>query len=299
MAILVDQGTRIIIQGITGTNGRNLAGRLVEEGSPLIGGVSPRGAGAEVVGRPVYASCYEAIAEGGANASFLSVPANAALDAALEAIDAGIRIVVVYAEGVPTSDAIFMSAYARSRGVKLIGPNAAGCVSPGQANLSDLNGSLLIPGNVGIVSKSGTLTYEVIDDLRRHGLGLSSVVCLGGDPVTGLRHRDALDLFERDGATDAVVLIGELGGRSELEAAKFISTASKPVIAYVAGRHAPPGKRMGHAGALMGASDENVPAKEAALSNAGAIVVGTLLQIGESVQWALGSVPSVSTETTA
>lgn len=281
MAILVDRHSRIIIQGITGRNGRNLAGRLVEEGSPLIGGVAPGRAGTEVAGYPVFASCYEAVAETGANASFLSVPATAVLDAALEAIDAGIRTLVVYTEGVPVVDAMRMAAYARSRGARLIGPNAAGCISPGEANLSDLNASFLTRGRVGIVSKSGTLTYEVIDDLNRHGLGQSSVVCLGGDPVIGTSHRDVLQLFEDDPDTDAVVLIGEIGGRSELQAAEFIARSSKPAVAYLAGRHAPARKRMGHAGALMGGPEENVPAKEVALRSAGARVVHSLLEIGE------------------
>lgn len=302
MAILVDRNSRILIQGITGTNGRNLAGRLIEEGSPIVGGVSPTRAGTEIAGRPVFASCYEAVAETGANASFLSVPAGRALEAALEAIDAGIETLVVYAEGVPILDAMRMSTYARSRGARLIGPNAAGCISPGEANLSDLNALFLKRGRVGVVSKSGTLTYEVIDDLNRHGLGQSTVVCLGGDPVIGLRHRDALVLFEKDPGTDAVVLIGEIGGRSELDAAEFIRTSGKPVVAYIAGRHAPPGKRMGHAGALMGGPEENVPGKAAALRAAGTRVVDSLLNIGDAVRQALAGrteqdTPSVSLRT--
>lgn len=289
MAILVDAHSRIIIQGITGSNGRNMAARLIREGSPLVGGVSPGRAGTEVAGRPVFASCHEAVRETGADASFLSVPAQAALEAALEAIDAGIRTLVVYAEGVPIGDAIHMAAYARHRGVHLIGPNAAGCVSPGGANLSDLDASSLTPGNVGIVSKSGTLACEVIVDLHRHGPGLTSVVCLGGDPVTGLRHADVLTLFEKDPRTEAIVLVGELGGRSEHEAAERLDGITKPVIAYIAGRHAPPGKRMGHAGALMGAPDENVPAKMQALERAGATVVEGLPGIGKTVHRALSA----------
>lgn len=287
MAILADAGSRIIIQGITGTTGRNLAGRLVEEGGPLVGGVSPARAGSEVAGRPVFATCYEAVAEAGANASFISVPAPRVLDAALEAIDAGIGTIVVYAEGVPVLDATRMVAFARSRGARLIGPNAAGVISPGFANLSDLGAANLRPGRVGIVSKSGTLTYEVIEDLNRHGLGQSTVVCLGGDPVIGMSHRDALTLFEADQGTDAIVLIGEIGGRSEHEAARFVATALKPVIAYIAGRHAPPGKRMGHAGALTGGPEEDVPGKEDALRAAGARIADTLFSIGDIVREAL------------
>ncbi|WP_137389977.1 succinate--CoA ligase subunit alpha [Rhodoligotrophos defluvii] len=280
MAILVGRNSRIIIQGITGGVGRNLASRFLDEGSPLVAGVSPRNPGGEVAGLPVYASCYEAVAKAGATASFISVPAPRMLDAALEAVDAGIGTIVAYAEGVPMLDALRMAAYARARGARLIGPNAAGCISPGEANLSDLNAALLRRGRIGVVSKSGTLTYEVIADLNRRGLGQSTVVCLGGDPVIGTSHRDVLELFERDDETDAIILIGEIGGRSELDAAEFIKTAGKPVIAYIAGRHAPPGKRMGHAGALMGAPDENVPGKQAALRAAGAWVVDSLFDIG-------------------
>ena len=284
MAILVGRQSRIIIQGITGGVGRNLAHRFLDEGSPLVAGVSPRNAGGEVAGLPVYASCYEAVAEVGATASFISVPAPHMRDAALEAIDAGIKTIVGYAEGVPMLDALHMAAYAKARGACLIGPNAAGCISPGEANLSDLNGALLRQGRIGIVSKSGTLTYEVIADLNRHDLGQSTVVCLGGDPVIGTSHRDALALFEQDDDTDAIVVIGEIGGRSELDAAKFIWTMNKPVIAYIAGRHAPPGKRMGHAGALMGAPDENVPGKQGALRAAGALVVDSLFEIGDATR---------------
>lgn len=283
MAILVDQRTRIVIQGITGHTGRNIAAKMLAEDSPLVGGVAPGRGGQTVGALPVFHTCYEAVRQIGANASFLSVPAARALDAALEAIDAGIRTIVVYAEGVPVLDAMRMRAYARVRGAYLLGPNAAGCISPGQANLSDLNATFLRPGPVGIASKSGTLTYEIIDDLNRFGLGQSSVVCLGGDPVIGMSHRDSLELFENDPQTRAVVLIGEIGGRSELDAAEFVAGMTKPVVAYIAGRHAPPGKRMGHAGALLGAVEENAPAKRRALEQAGAVTVDNLMQVGGHV----------------
>ncbi len=283
MAILVDHASRILIQGITGHTGRNLAAKMLAEPSPLVAGVAPGRGGRSVEGVPVFDSCYQAVAGCGANASFICVPARYALDAALEAIDAGIAVIVVYAEGVAVHDALLMAAYARLKGTTLIGPNAAGCISPGLANLSDLSAANLRPGRVGIVSKSGTLTYEVIDELNRAGLGQSTVVCLGGDPVIGTEHRRVLELFEADPATDAVVLIGEIGGRSELDAADFVTRMSKPVVAYIAGRHAPAGKRMGHAGALLGAADENAPAKQARLANAGAIVVESLTRIGAAV----------------
>ena len=287
MAILVDSDSRVLIQGITGHTGRNHAAKLLAEKSPLVGGVSPRRPGGEVEGLPVFASCHEAVAATAANTSFVSVPAPFACDAALEAIDAGIRTVVIYTEGVPVHDAVRICAYARARGARIIGPNAAGCISPGLANVSDLNAALLTEGRVGIVSKSGTLTYEVIDALNAANLGQSTVVCLGGDPVIGVRHAETLALFAEDPATEAIVLIGEIGGRSELEAAELIPTLGKPVVAYIAGLHAPPGKRMGHAGALLGSPEENAPGKRAALGKAGATIVDDVLDIGEAVRKAM------------
>jgi succinyl-CoA synthetase alpha subunit len=283
MAVLVDAHTRILIQGITGHTGSNLAGRMLDEGSPVVAGVSPSRPGGEIAGVPVFASCHEAVRATGANASFICVPAAFALEAALEAIDAGLATIVIYAEGVPVHDAITIAAHGRLRNLRILGPNAAGCISPGLANLSDLNAKLLMPGTVGIVSKSGTLTYEVIDALNRRGLGQSTVVCLGGDPVIGTRHADVLQMFETDPDTEVVVLIGEIGGRSELDAAEFVATMRKPVIAYIAGLHAPAGKRMGHAGALLGSPEENVPGKRAALERAGAHVVSDVLAIGDTV----------------
>jgi succinyl-CoA synthetase alpha subunit len=283
MAVLIDHTSRIIIQGMTGHTGRNLAARMLAEQSPLVAGVAPGRGGGEVEGLPVFDSCHEAVERRGANASFVCVPAARALEACLEAIDADIAVIVVYAEGVPVHDALIMAAHARARGATLLGPNAAGCISPGKANLSDLNAASLRPGRIGIVSKSGTLTYEVIDDMNRRGFGQSSVICLGGDPVIGTDHRRILELFEADPTTDAVVLIGEIGGRSELHAAEFVARMSKPVVAYIAGRHAPPGKRMGHAGALAGTDDENVSNKQARLRAAGAIVVESLTRIGAAL----------------
>jgi succinyl-CoA synthetase alpha subunit len=283
MAVLVDGATRILIQGITGHTGTNLANRMLDEGSPVVAGVSPSRPGGDVANVPVFASCHDAIRATGANASFICVPAGFALEAALEAIDAGVSTIVVYAEGVPVHDALVLGAFGRSRDVRVLGPNAAGCISPGLANLSDLNAKLLMPGPIGIVSKSGTLTYEVIDALNKRDLGQSTVVCLGGDPVVGTSHADVLKMFETDSETQAVVLIGEIGGRSELDAAEIVATMHKPVIAYIAGLHAPPGKRMGHAGALLGSPEENVPGKRAALERAGAHVVSDVLAVGEAV----------------
>lgn len=279
MAILVDRASRIIIQGITGTNGRNTAGRMLEGGTPLVGGVTPGRSGERVHGLPVFGCCREAVAALGANASFVSVPARFVLDACREAIEAGIALLTVYTEGVPVADAVLIRALARGRGATVLGPNAAGCASPGQANLSDLNDRYLIAGRVGIVSKSGTLVYEAMDGLAREGLGESTVVCLGGDPVMATEHRDVLKLFEADPDTDVVMLIGEIGGRSELAAAAAIAAMKTPVVAYVAGHHAPAGKRMGHAGALLINAEESALGKTAALERAGALVADRITKI--------------------
>jgi len=287
MAILLDAQSRIIIQGITGYVGRNAAGRMLEAGTALVGGVTPGRAGQEVGGVPVFESCFEAVEKVAANASLVLVPAPFALDACLEAIEAGLSLVSVYTEGVPIGDAARIAAVARARGAVVLGPNSGGCVSPGIANVSDLNDAFLSPGPVGVVAKSAAITYEVADLLAAAGLGVSSVVCLGGDPLLCTYFGEILERFEADPATRAVVMVGEIGGRAELEAAKVVRTMTKPVIAHVLGRHAPPGKRMGHAGALLGDEDENVPGKSAALAVAGALVADRFVDIAERVAGAL------------
>jgi succinyl-CoA synthetase alpha subunit len=283
MAILAGADSRVVIQGITGYNGRNVASRMLEGRTPLVGGVTPGRGGARVLGLPVVDSCDEAVRELRANAAFVSVPAPAAREACEEAIAAGIRLLVVYTEGVPIADAIAMAAFARARGAVLLGPNAAGCVSPGLANVSDIHDANLDVGSVGVVSKSGTLACEVVDGLREAGLGESTVVCLGGDVITGTSHRDVLERFEADPATDCVALVGEIGGRSELAAAEVVASMKTPVVAYIAGASAPPGRRMGHAGALLASHEEGAAVKAAALRLAGARIVEDITQIGEAV----------------
>lgn len=283
MPILAGSNSRIVIQGITGYNGRNIAGRMVHGRTPLVGGITPSRGGATVHGVPVVGSCYEAVQVLGANTTFVSVPAPMAREACEEAIEAGIRLLVVYTEGVPIVDAIQIAAFARARGAVLLGPNAAGCVSPGLANVSDINEANLDPGHVGVVSKSGTLACEVIDGLRAVGLGQSTVVCLGGDAVIATSHRDILQRFEADPQTHCVVLVGEVGGRSELAAAEFVASMRTPVVAYIAGRSAPPGKRMGHAGALLASHEEGAAHKMATLQQAGAHIVADITGIGPAV----------------
>lgn len=284
MAIIVDQTSRILIQGITGPTGRSYAERMVRDGTPLVGGVAPGRQGQTVAGVPVFDSVEDAVAATGADAALSAVRSALALGAALEALAAGIRTLVVYTENVPLHDAIRMCAYARARGARLLGPNSAGVISPGRANLADLNDSNLRAGRIGIVSKSGTLTYEVIDDLQARGFGESSVVCLGGDPVIGTTYADVLPLFEADDKTDLVVLIGEPGGRLEYEAISAMQGMTKPVVAYIAAQNAPPEKRMGHAGAIYGGGDTSAAAKLAAFRAAGCEAVGRVTEVAAAVE---------------
>jgi succinyl-CoA synthetase alpha subunit len=276
MGILVGSTDHIIIQGITGRTGRAAAARMAEDGTPLVGGVSPGKRGQHVEGRPVFDTVREAVSAVDATASFVSVPSSGALAAALEAIDAGIRTLVIYTEHVPIADAMRIRAAARSAACTVLGPNSAGCITPGQANLSDLDARNVRPGRIGIVSKSGTLTYEIVDGIVAAGEGLSSVVCLGGDPVIGSDHATILRRFEEDPDTDVVVLIGEIGGSSEVRAADVVARMSTPVVALIVGRHAPPGKRMGHAGALLADASESAAAKAERLAMAGAVVVDVI-----------------------
>ncbi len=284
MAILIDQTSRVMIQGITGAFGRSLAKRMIEDATTIVGGVTPGKSGETVHGLPVFGTCYDAVSETGANCSFISVPAAYAMDACLEAINAGIKTITIYTENVPIHDAIAICAHANSQGATVIGPNAGGCLSPGFANLSDGNEQLYVRGPVGFVSKSGALASEIAMYLEQVGLGISTIVCLGGDPIIATGHRAILELFEADAETEAVVLVGEPGGQSELAAAEYIATMQKPVVATILGRHAPPGKSMGHAGALMGQEEEGASAKMAALQSAGAVVVESITSISNEVR---------------
>jgi len=287
LAIIVDKNSRILIQGITGPTGRSYAERMIANGTPLVGGVTPGRRGQTVAGVPVFDNVEDAVAATGADAVLSAVRSSLALDAALEALAAGIRTLVVYTENVPLHDAIRMRAYARARGARLLGPNSAGVVSPDKANLADLNDRNLRPGRIGIVSKSGTLTYEVIDDLQARGFGESSVVCLGGDPVIGTSYADVLPLFEADAETDLVVLIGEPGGRLEYDAIAAMRSLTKPVVAYIAAQNAPPEKRMGHAGAIYDRGDTTAAAKLDAFRAAGCEAVGRVTEVAAAVERAL------------
>jgi succinyl-CoA synthetase alpha subunit len=281
MAILAGDMRRVLVQGITGEIGAGFAERMSAAGDFLVGGVTPGRGGAEVCGRPVFGTVDRAVRATEATASLIVVPPAAVLDAVGEAAAAGIRLASVYTENVPVHDAMCARAHARVMGMRLVGPNAAGVASPGIANLSDIRGDTLVRGPVGVLSKSGTLVYEVLSGLRRHGLGVSTVACLGGDEIVGTS------------LAEAVVLVGEIGGTAELEAARLWSTlgAPKPLVAYVAGWAAPAGKRMGHAGAIVGGDHERAAAKMEALAAAGAHVVRVVTDVAGAVASSLGAVP--------
>jgi succinyl-CoA synthetase alpha subunit len=284
MSVLVDSRSRILVQGITGQTGRLFAEKMVAGGTPLVGGVTPGKGGSVVAGVPVFDSMREAVQATGANAVLCCIAPAFVLDGMYEVVDVGIPLAVLYIENIPVHDAIRMRAYAEARGTRLLGPNSAGAVSPGRATLSDLNDANLRPGRIGIVSKSGTLTYEVIDELHRHGLGESTVVCLGGDRVIGTDYVDVLRLFEDDPETDLVVLVGEPGGGLEYPAAATAATMRTPVVAYITGQASPQDARMGHAGAVVGEDERSRPqTKMKAFSDAGLAVARRVTDIGALV----------------
>lgn len=273
MSILVTEETRAIIQGITGRIGSVQARWMVEYGTNLVAGVTPGRGGEEVHGVPVYDDVYETVAKHGANATVLFVPAPFAMDAVLEAIDAGIKLVVAVPEYIPVHDLLKMKREAERRGACLLGPNTPGVISPGIGKLGIMPGNMFVRGRIGIISRSGTLSYEIAGLLNEAGFGQSTLVGVGGDSVVGTRIIEVLRKFEADPETDAVVVVGEIGGSAEEEAAEFVGKMSKPVIAYIAGQTAPPGRRMGHAGAIIGKEGQGtVESKVKAFEEAGAAV---------------------------
>ncbi len=268
MGILVDKNTRLLVQGITGREGKFHTQQMIDYGTNVVGGVTPGKGGGWVGGVPVFDTIKEAVAATGANTSIVYVPARFAVDAIYEAADSGIPLIICITEGIPTMDMIRVRAYLDRRGVRLIGPNCPGLITPDEAKVGIMPGYIHMPGSVGVVSRSGTLTYEVVYELTRRGLGQSTCIGIGGDPIVGTDFIEVLRLFEDDPFTAQVVLIGEIGGTDEERAAKFIaSEMTKPVTAFVAGRTAPSGKRMGHAGAIIeggaGTAEEKIAAFEA------------------------------------
>lgn len=278
MAILVNKDTRLLVQGITGREGSFHTKSMLEYGTKVIAGVTPGKAGQEVHGVPVYDSVFDAISKHPEiNTSIVFVPSAFAADAVYEAIDAGIKLVVVITEHVPVHDSIKFIRYAKLKGTYIVGPNCPGVISPGEAKVGIMPGHIFKKGNIGIVSRSGTLTYEIAHAITRMGLGQSTAVGIGGDPVTGLTMIDVLEMFRKDDETDAVVIIGEIGGDMEERAADYIRRTNyeKPVVAFIAGRTAPPGKRMGHAGAIISMGKGDAESKIKALESSGVLVSST------------------------
>ncbi len=284
MSILVDTSTRLLVQGFTGKEGTFHASQMIEYGTNVVGGVTPGKGGTMHLDRPVFDTVREAVAATGANTSVIFVPPAFAADAILEAADAGIQLIVTITEGIPVADMISVYHYVKKKGVKMIGPNCPGVLSVNQAKVGIMPAMIFSEGPVGVVSRSGTLTYEAVDQLTRQGLGQTTAVGIGGDPIIGLRFQEVLELFENDPKTEAVVLIGEIGGTAEEEAAVFIKEhMSKPVFAFIAGRTAPPGRRMGHAGAIISGGTGTAEEKIRALQEAGAIIIENPAVIGDTV----------------
>ncbi len=270
MSVLIDNNTKVIVQGITGRDGSFHAAKMKEYGTNVVGGTSPGKGGQEVDGIPVFNTVKDAVAATGANTSIIFVPAPFAKDAMLEAIDGGVKLVVCITEGVPVLDAVEAQAYARIKGVKVIGPNCPGLISPGKSMVGIMPTGVFKQGHTGVISRSGTLTYEVVYDLVESGLGISTAVGVGGDPVVGLYFEDLLQMFQDDPETDSIAMIGEIGGDAEERAAQYIKAhVTKPVAVFISGRQAPPGKQMGHAGAIISGGSGSAEGKIKALEAAG------------------------------
>ncbi len=281
MSILVDENTRVICQGITGKQGMFHTRQAVAYGTKMVGGVTPGKGGEKMDGLPIFNTVAEAVRETGAKASVIYVPAPYAADAIMEAADAGVELIACITEGTPVLDMVAVKGYLAGKKSRLLGPNCPGVISPGKCKIGIMPGYIHRPGSIGVISRSGTLTYEAVDQLTRLGLGQSTCVGIGGDPITGLSFVDILELFSRDPQTEAVILIGEIGGASEEEAADYIHARfGKPVVAFIAGQNAPPGRRMGHAGAVISGGRGSAKGKMEALRAAGAAVVENPADMG-------------------
>lgn len=292
MSVLVNKDSKIIVQGFTGSEGSFHAQQMIEYGTNVVGGVTPGKGGTKHLEKPVFNSVEEAVLRTGANTSIIFVPPAFAADAIMEAADAGIKVIIAITEGIPVADMMKAKPYIKERGATLIGPNCPGVITPGEAKVGIMPGFVFKKGRIGIVSKSGTLTYEAADQIAKAGLGVSTAIGIGGDPIIGTSTREAVELLMNDPETDAIVMIGEIGGSYEADAARWIRANGnkKPVVGFIAGQTAPPGRRMGHAGAIIGGADDTAAAKMRIMAENGINVAESPAEIGSLMAKVLGVV---------
>ena len=290
MSVLVNKDSKIIVQGFTGSEGTFHAGQMIEYGSNVVGGVTPGKGGQMHLDKPVFNTVKDAVDATGADVTIIFVPPAFAADAIMEAADAGIKVIVTITEGIPVKDMMKAKPYAIAKGAKLVGPNCPGVITPEEAKVGIMPGFVFKKGRVGIVSKSGTLTYEAADQVVKAGMGISTAIGIGGDPIIGTSTKDAVQMLMEDPETDGIVMIGEIGGQYEADAAKWIQEDGnkKPVVGFIAGQTAPPGRRMGHAGAIIGGKDDTAEAKMRIMGECGLHVVASPADIGEVMKEALG-----------
>lgn len=290
MSVLVNKNSKIIVQGFTGSEGTFHAEQMIEYGSNVVGGVTPGKGGQKHLDNPVFNTVREAVEKTGADISIIFVPPAFAADAIMEAADAGIKVIVTITEGIPVKDMMHAKPYAKSRGAVLVGPNCPGVITPEEAKVGIMPGFVFKKGKIGIVSKSGTLTYEAADQVVKAGLGISTAIGIGGDPIIGTSTKEAVQMLMKDPETNGIVMIGEIGGQYEADAARWIQEDGnkKPVVGFIAGQTAPPGRRMGHAGAIIGGKDDTAEAKMRIMGECGLHVVASPADIGETMKVALG-----------
>ena len=290
MSVLVNKHSKVIVQGFTGKEGSFHAEQMIEYGTNVVGGVTPGKGGQEHLGKPVFNTVAEAVEQAGADVSIIFVPPPFAADAIMEATDAGIEVIICITEGIPVQDMIKVRAYVDTRDCRLIGPNCPGVMTPGEAKVGIMPGFIHNPGRVGIVSRSGTLTYEAVDQVTKAGLGQSTCIGIGGDPIIGTTTRDAVELLMDDPDTDGIIMIGEIGGTMEADAAHWIKEhGTKPVVGFIAGQTAPKGRTMGHAGAIVGGAEDTAEAKMKIMAECGLHVVKSPADIGKTMAAALGA----------
>jgi len=292
MSVLVNKDSKVIVQGFTGSEGTFHASQMIEYGTNVVGGVTPGKGGTTHLDRPVFNTVAEAVQKAGANVSIIFVPPAFAADAIMEAAEAGIAVIITITEGIPVADMVKAKAYLSGRNVRLIGPNCPGVITPGEAKVGIMPGFVFKKGRIGIVSKSGTLTYEAADQVSKAGLGISTAIGIGGDPIIGTTTKQAVELLMNDPETDAIVMIGEIGGNLEAEAARYIKSTGnkKPVVGFIAGQTAPKGRTMGHAGAIVGGDDDTAEAKMKIMAECGIHVVASPGDIGETMAKVMGVV---------